>query len=271
MNSILHQWQPFWRKNRECFFRLGLTLMVCLLISFIQPLVAQETDLEKSLPTLKHHTLPPTLIQWQDVHGVGDYFDQISASPAGYLIWSKFPIKVYLDRPQNLTDNSASNLRFQQWVEGVTQGIKEWQVYLPIVEVPDPKLADILIKRTDPPLDTTFDQETGKLKIPRARSAQTRYDFYFTEDHPPLLFHRMTIKISPRLSQSSILSATRHELGHGLGIWGHSDQETDALYFSQVRHPPTISVRDINTLKKIYQQPTRLGWPLPESVSLKLN
>ncbi|XTZ12993.1 MAG: peptidase, partial [cyanobacterium endosymbiont of Rhopalodia inflata] len=39
--------------------------------------------------------------------------------------------------------------------------------------------------------------------------------------------------------------------------------ETDALYFSQVRSLSPISVRDVNTLKKIYQQPTRLGWKLP--------
>jgi predicted Zn-dependent protease len=34
------------------------------------------------------------------------------------------------------------------------------------------------------------------------------------------------------------------------------------MYFSQVREPPPISARDINTLKRIYQQPTRLGWPV---------
>ncbi len=245
---------------------VGVVLIVWVLVSLIQPLSALDNDLEKSLPTLQQHPLPPTLVQWQDSEGVGDYFEKITLSPAGYLIWSKFPIKVYLDRPTNLNDPSASNRRFQQWVEAVTQAIGEWQVYLPIVEVKDPKLADIVIERSDPPLDTSFDPETGQLNIPRARAAQTRYDFYFTEDKPPLLLHRMTIKISPRLSQSSILSATRHELGHGLGIWGHSDQETDALYFSQVRNPPGISVRDINTLKKIYEQPTRLGWPLPEAI-----
>jgi predicted Zn-dependent protease len=31
-------------------------------------------------------------------------------------------------------------------------------------------------------------------------------------------------------------------------------------YFSQVRNPPPISPRDVNTLKRIYQQPTSLGW-----------
>ncbi len=48
-------------------------------------------------------------------------------------------------------------------------------------------------------------------------------------------------------------------LGHALGIWGHSQLETDALYFSQVRKPAFISVRDVNTLKKVYEQSTALG------------
>jgi predicted Zn-dependent protease len=55
-------------------------------------------------------------------------------------------------------------------------------------------------------------------------------------------------------------AAARHEFGHALGIWGHSLEETDVMYYSQVGEPPSISARDINTLKRIYQQPTRLGW-----------
>ncbi|MDY6806095.1 MAG: peptidase, partial [Cyanobacteriota bacterium] len=42
--------------------------------------------------------------------------------------------------------------------------------------------------------------------------------------------------------------------------WGHSEEERDVMYYSQVGSPPPISARDINTLKRIYQQPTRLGW-----------
>ncbi len=32
--------------------------------------------------------------------------------------------------------------------------------------------------------------------------------------------------------------------------------------FGEVRNPAQVSARDINTLKRIYEQPTRLGWPM---------
>ncbi|BBA79858.1 peptidase metallopeptidase [cyanobacterium endosymbiont of Rhopalodia gibberula] len=264
ITNIFKQRKSFLWKYRKCPFLLGITWMAMLVVFWVHPLNAQKNDLERSLPPLQPHPLPLTLVEWQDPKDSGDYFDQISLSPAGYLIWSQFPVKFYLDRPTNLNDPAAaSTRRFRQWVDAVMEAITEWQDFFPLVEVKDPQLADIVIERTEPPLDARFDPKTGQLEIPRARSAQTSYNFYLTQDNSPILRHRMTIKISPGLSQSSTLSASRHELGHGLGIWGHSNQETDALYFSQVRRLSPISVRDINTLKKIYQQPTRLGWKLP--------
>ena len=57
-----------------------------------------------------------------------------------------------------------------------------------------------------------------------------------------------------------------HFSGYGRRLQLANDLNTnslvtsDALYFSQVPNPPSISARDINTLKRIYQQPTLLGW-----------
>ena len=225
--------------------------------------IEAQTSLPPSLPPLQAHPLPPALAQWQDSPPVGDYFDQIQSSPAGYLIWSEFPIKVYWERPAELATANASDRRLQQWSGAVGQAVAEWQVYLPLVAVSRRELADIIIERSPPPLGSRLDPKTGKLQIPRARTAETRYQFYVREGNPLVLYHRMTVNLSPGLSEASTLAAVRHELGHALGIWGHSPLETDALYFSQVRQPTTISRRDINTLKKIYQQPTRLGWALP--------
>lgn len=247
---------------RASLLRLGLAIAttLVLIVSRFQGVSAQESD--PPLLPLQIHPLPASLAQWQDSKNTGDYFSSVKTTSVGYLVWSQFPIKIYLDRPSNPQDTSAaaSTLRFQKWTEAVLQAIQEWNVYLPLVEVKQPELANIVIKRQIPPLGSKINPETGKLELTRARSAQTRYQIYLNSNNPPMVSHLMTIEISPGLSNESILSATRHELGHALGIWGHSPLETDTMYFSQVRNPPPISSRDINTLKQVYQQPTRLGW-----------
>ncbi len=200
-----------------------------------------------SLSPQKNHPLPSTLARWQDETNSGDYFDEIKPTKYGYLIWSQFPVKVYLE-----TLNTVNNNQSQKWIEAVSQTVEEWNNYLPLKIVENPELADIIILRKSPPL-----KFTPGSRIPRARSAETRYKVYTFDN---TLYHRFTILLSPSQTGKYLLAASRHELGHALGIWGHSKEESDALYYSQVRNPPQVSARDVNTLKKIYQQSTSLGW-----------
>jgi predicted Zn-dependent protease len=195
----------------------------------------------------KNHPLPLTLARWEDDTNNGDYFSEIKPTKYGYLIWSQFPVKVYLE-----TLNIANNSQSQKWINAVSQTIEEWNNYLPLKIVQNPELADIIILRKSPPLKFT----PGN-KFPRARSAETRFKIYEKDNS---LYHRFTILLSPSQTGKYLLAASRHELGHALGIWGHSKNQGDALYFSQVRNPPLVSARDVNTLKKIYQQSTSLGW-----------
>ena len=225
-----------------------------------------------SLPAPQVHPLPTTLAQWQDTTGNGDYFSQIKLTPVGYLVWSQFPVKIYVERPTNFSESPSSVQQFQKWVDAVLTAVQEWNVYLPLEVVTQREGADILILRERPALQASFDRETGKFNIPRARSAETRYEFYIRQAAnvpKKVLSQRFTIQLSPHQTVEYTLATARHELGHALGIWGHSPLETDTMYFSQVRKPPEISVRDINTLKRIYQQPTRLGWPLPSQTNRK--
>jgi predicted Zn-dependent protease len=187
---------------------------------------------------MKPHPLPPSLAAWSDRSG--DYFDQVQKTSPGYLVWSKFPITVSIQP-------ADQNPRSQVWFKAVTQAVQEWNQYLPLKQVE--RDADIQIDRTAPPI-----------KFPptaRVRAAETRFEFY---SDAGILRHRMRVAIAPNQADLSLLGTARHELGHALGIWGHSPLETDALYFSQVRNPSPMSARDINTLKRVYEQPTQLGW-----------
>ncbi len=235
--------------------------------------VAAESSLS-SLPTPQTHPLPTPLAQWQDTTSTGDYFSEVKLTPVGYLVWSQFPVKIYVEQPTDSTESPSSLQRFQNWVDAVLQAVREWSVYLPLEVVAQPAAADISILRSRPPLQASLNRETGKLNLPRARSAQTRYEFYLrpaVEAAEEVLSHRFTIKLSPDQTVEYTIATARHELGHALGIWGHSPLETDTMYFSQVRNSPQISVRDINTLKRIYEQPTPLGWPLTSKPSTREN
>lgn len=242
-------------------------LLVCLGISLLMgqpgsaqlppaaPNVPQQPTL--SFPPAQPHPLPQTLVDWQ---GNGDnYFDQVVPLEVGYLIWSEFPVRVYVDR--HVKEGWEANA-VQAWTTEVETAIAEWAAYFPLEQVEQADQADITIYRQAPPLELGDD---GKPK--RIRSAQTQFQLYIKRQpgEPATLVHRFKILLRPNQIGRYARAAARHELGHALGIWGHSSVETDALYFSQVRQPQPISPRDINTLKQIYQQPTKLGWPLPDS------
>lgn len=248
---------------------LGMAIATSLLFIFtpLHQIKAESggvTETSIPLPPPQIHPLPATLAQWK-ING-DDYFWQIKPTPVGYLIWSQFPIKVYVERPTELADSSPSIRRFQDWVNAVFKAVEEWSIYLPLEVVSQREIADVSILRSRPAFQASVNRETGQFNIPRARAAETRYEFYLrpkVNSPTPALFHRFTIQLSPDQTVEYTLATARHELGHALGIWGHSPLETDIMYFSQVRNPPAISARDINTLKRIYEQPTRLGWSKP--------
>lgn len=214
------------------------------------------------LITPRIHPLPLSLVQLEPSpnDGSSDYFSEIKPTPLGYLIWSQFPVRIYLDQPPDNLSISEQE-RFTNWTGAVEQSIQEWQQYLPLAIVPQLETADIEIRRSFPPQRATRNPTTGVVEIPRAAAAQARYQFYLQTPERKLA-HRFTIYLSPNQTPEYTLATVRHELGHALGIWGHSPLESDVMYFSQVRTPPPISPRDINTLRRIYQQPTQLGWPV---------
>ena len=224
------------------------------------------------LPPLQVHPLPSPLADWRDRSNQGDYFDQIQPLPVGALIWSQFPVKVYVESPIATAStlgvaklNSQAQVQAQVWAQAVRQAVVEWRAYLPLQLVEQLEQADITIWRSPPPLSRGGPKPSDRNY--RVRSAETRYELYIQQsgNASPVLFHRCKIWLRPSQTPQYIQAAARHELGHALGLWGHSPLQTDALYFSQVRHPAAISQRDVNTLKRVYQQPTRLGWPLPSA------
>jgi len=206
-----------------------------------------------SLPALHPHPLPS---QFQTFATGDDYFAALESTPLGALVWSDFPITVALDLA------GEDPAKAQVWLAAVRQGLEDWQTYLPLVETADRETADIVVVRSRPPREITIDRAAGRLNIPPAQHGQARYQVYLTPTEPPRLAHRFTVYVSPHQGPKQTAGTARPALGDALGIWGHRPDPQDALYETQVSDPPPISQRDLNTLKRVYQQPTRLGWPL---------
>ena len=253
---LLKQGQPL------SFLVLSMAIVLASWLLFSTATIAQTASPQEALPPLKPHPLPPTLAQWQP-NSQDDYFSAIQAIEVGYLVWAQFPVKVYVQPIDQSASppNQYEHDRAQAWVTAVTQAVQAWTPYLPLAIVTSPTGADIQVLRVVLPL-----QRIPGNPVPRVRSAETTYELFV--DRPPnaptRLSHRFTVKLSPTQTPAYTLATARHELGHAIGIWGHSPNATDVMYFSQVANPPAISQRDINTLRRIYEQPTRLEWSIAQ-------
>jgi predicted Zn-dependent protease len=228
-----------------------------------QPAASQSAEL--ALPTRQIHVLPEALLNWQDRPGIGDYFDQLEPLEFGALVWSRFPVHVYIEPSVN-----EVTLPNAVWLSLVEHAVQAWQLYLPLQITQSADAADVTIRPVAPPLQLVPQPEQTpgqppRLSIGRVRSAEARYQLYLKtfNSGKKQLIHRCSVNVNPRQAHDYLYTALLHELGHTLGLWGHSQDPRDTMYFSQVQQPDGISDRDINTLKRVYQQPTQLGWVFP--------
>lgn len=220
----------------------------------LQPLPPVEV-LEARLPAAAVRPLPPGL---SPLPTQGHYLDQVLPSRYGYLRWPHLPICVYVQPAEAGTTAAAERTR--QWVEAVTAAIATWNRYLPLQLVTAPELADILVQRRSPPLRRAPD---GRLAP--ARSAETVFHLFLEpigQDQEAIL-PRFRIDLGSQQGPLGLQQTALHELGHALGIWGHSPDGQDVMVDRQT--PQAIlqpSARDLATLSQIYQQPSQIGLPL---------
>ncbi len=230
-------------------------LIITLFLTFSLSLTTSAKE-EKKLPPLQIYPLPISLQNWTS-DNQDNYFEQIKPHLVGSLIWTNFPVKVYLESPESNLSASAL-LEFEQWQKATQTAINIWHPYLSMMQIENETEADILIYFSQPEFKAKLNPETGLYDLPRIKAATTSIKFYVTKTNPSQLKHKMTIEVNPRQTYDYLVSNITHELGHALGIWGHSENPLDVMYYAHTQDIPSLSVRDINTLKKIYQQPTRL-------------
>lgn len=185
-----------------------------------------------------------------------NYFNGIYRLPNGkYLRWLKLPVTIYLKKNGGIKQKAA------------LKAIEMWQEAFPLQTTNDPQQADIILDFDNP-----------------GKGAHAAYSLPDNVERKTLLsIHMGSYENLIRQEANSEQGWTRailHQIGHSLGIWGHSDNPSDIMYphyFIEMKDMPVslnsrpitpddlpdhshipsfkLSARDINTLTQIYSMP----------------
>ncbi len=191
--------------------------------------------------------LPETMSPSRYDVEAGDYYWLVSRTSESEL-WPHLPLKVFLGRAPE-----------HKWQQGVREAFDAWAAVFPLELTALTKEADIRLV-WDP-------------RIEERKPAQRSYEYVHYEEDGEALGGRRVIMIvvdqEYNWSQKEMRAIVLHQLGHALGINGHSDSRDDVMYWEmrerrRVNLPgmpfplfwrslaKAPSPRDVNTLIRLY-------------------
>lgn len=185
------------------------------------------------------------------IDGVEDNYIYSAVLNKDILRWSteSFPLKVYFENTNHAYRENIKKA-FEQWSKASN--------FLQFAEVFNPEESDIEIR---------FSNYDG----PQCKSANCAYTVATTSNKTDK-YHRLkkmiikfynTNPFGEQFTNSEIYNTALHEIGHALGISGHSDNPSDVMYannhkVANVFDPYSnnifyLSKRDLNTIKLLYR------------------
>ncbi len=205
--------------------------------------IQARLQLLKSMPAL-----PEALQPAHYVADAGDYYWDVSSGSEGEE-WKEFPIKVFLgSAPQN------------KWQEGTREAFNIWREVFPLQLVALPQKADIRM--------------AWEISASGGGHAGEEYEWVDFRRVGDGMASRKVAVIQINLempwSKKDMRAIVLHEMGHALGIKGHSKNRGDIMYWQMQQRTHQINIpmiphplfwrtlvdqpsqRDINTLIHLY-------------------
>ncbi|MBX3135451.1 hypothetical protein KF707_04405 [Candidatus Obscuribacterales bacterium] len=179
--------------------------------------------------------------------GAGDYMNRITTFVNDTTAhWTHFPVRVRL--PEDASP---------EWRKLMEPSVEKWSRYVPLKTASRKESADIEVSF----VNHLVPRVLGVTRLTVAGGQMKVFIYMLRPNY------------YPQLPEKTLAGAFLHELGHAIGIFGHSDKPSDAMYTCEVSTAGNgkltqdklgaVSSRDINTLKLIYD-----AKPLPADFNL---
>ena len=180
------------------------------------------------------------------------YASQLQPSRWGWVAQRQWCVWV---EPSPTTDRWA-----QRWQTAVNTALSTWEEQVRLVRVSNPEDAQLRLWRRRPPL------QNGRASHGRAllQLQQVQRQGRGSSALEPLV----EVLISPGQRQAAIQATALHELGHGFGLWGHSELSSDVMGAVPGAKPALeLSERDQQTLQWLFEQPSALPAAPPQTTA----
>lgn len=178
-----------------------------------------------------------------------DYFKEVTKEGLYHWLFSPVPIKVFVVEDSSLKSykplyrNLLMN-SFDQWSKALSGKLK--------FEVVDKQAdAQIVCSFTEDPKAVTYQGASSERGLSSV-----------SVNGKNIYLAKICILLSPVLLGASIDDAVvekacLHEIGHVLGLQGHSAKNTDIMFATvdSATVQPSLSTRDINTVRRLYGEP----------------
>lgn len=224
--------------------------------------LSPSLDIQKELFLMSKDTLKDSaqnlaeikISKWRQnlLYNIGDNYIEQAPFEKGVLRWDKFPLKIVIINKSN--ENLPSYYKTE-----ILRAFAQWQTSTGFVKFVTTN------KKSDAQISVTI------MQLPQnvCKGNQCKYVIgHTTPDYSGKILKKMNIVLYSKdplgnfFSDKELYNTILHEIGHALGIMGHSYNSGDLMYmaadnnkfYSQYRSSfQYLSSKDINTIKLLYK------------------